>query len=97
MTETSMKLAGVFRYELDTYDFFDTIVDCNDDTEEWEDFLQGVAEDASEMVDGDVFTKFEDFMDRRDYTNQIADVLYEAAKAFANERIRETGADFNYC
>ncbi len=97
MTETSMKLAGVFKYELDTNAWFDTIVDCNDDTEEWEDFLQGVAEDASEMVDGDVFTKFEDFMDRKDYTNQIADVIYEAAKAFANERIRETGADFDYC
>jgi len=91
-------MTNVFEHVMDTHDFFDAVVHCNEDTPEWEEFLQGVAKTASEPGrEGDVFTRFEDFMDGRGYRNQIADILYEAAKAYVNKSITESKADFDYC
>lgn len=93
-------MANVYKHVMDTNDFFDTVVYCDcdkDDATGWEDFLVSVAETAAEQSGSFSMTKFEDFIDRKGYADQIADVLYEAAKAFTNERIRETGADFDYC
>lgn len=94
-------MANVYEHTLDTYDFFDSVVYDGDDTEEWENFIEDVAgyaaEDCPDSVNISVRSRFEDFLYRHDYSNKIADILYDAMKAFVNERISETGANFDYC
>ena len=87
-------MANVYEYTMDTHDFFDTVVDCNDYTFEWEQFVEAVAGLAATEALHD-FTVFEDFIWDHGYAGKIADVLYDAAKAFTNEQIIETKADFD--
>ena len=96
-------MANVYEHALDTYDFFDTVVnfmsDVND-SREWEDFIEDTAEYAAEDCPNSVISvrsRFEDFLYRHDYSDKIADILYDAMRAFTNERISETGANFDYC
>lgn len=94
-------MANVYEHTLDTYDFFDTVVYDGDDSREWENFIEDVAEyaaeDCSDSVSISVRSRFEDFLYRHGYSDKIADILYDAMKAFTNERISETGANFDYC
>lgn len=96
-------MANVYEHALDTYDFFDTVVNfmANDDSREWENFIEDVAgyaaEDCPDSVNISVRSRFEDFLYRHGYSDKIADILYDAMKAFTNERISETGANFDYC
>lgn len=94
-------MANVYEHTLDTYDFFDSVVYDGDDSREWENFIEYVAEYAAEdCQDGvNIFvrSRFEDFLYRHGYSDKIADILYDAMKAFVNERINKTGANFDYC
>ena len=87
-------MANVYEHTLDTYDFFDTVVYCNDDTFEWEQFVKAVAGLAATEAPHSS-TVFEDFIQDHGYADKIADVLYDAAKAFTNKQIIETKADFD--
>ena len=87
-------MANVYEYTMDTLGFFDSVVDCNDDTFEWEQFVETVADLAASDASHD-FTVFEDFIWDHGYADKIADVLYDAAKAFTNEQIIETKAGFD--
>lgn len=94
-------MANVYEHTLDTYDFFDSVVYDGDDSREWENFIEDVAgyaaEDCPDGVNISVRSRFEDFLYLHGYSDKIADILYDAMKAFTNERIRETGANFDYC
>ena len=96
-------MANVYEHALDTYDFFDTVVNfmANDDSREWENFIEDVAgyaaEDCPDGVNISVTSRFVDFLFRNGYSDKIADILYDAMKAFVNEHISETGANFDYC
>lgn len=96
-------MANVYEHTLDTYDFFDAVVNfmANDGNREWENFIEYVAgyaaEDCTDGVNISVTSRFMDFLFRHGYSDKIADILYDAMKAFVNERISETGANFDYC
>lgn len=82
----------------DKWDFFDGVLFCNEDTMEWEKFLWDVAKQATEHNPHDEHdTKFVQFMREHGYMDQISDIIYEAEKAFVNERIDATGAPFDHC
>lgn len=91
-------MSNVYENVLDTYDFFDTIVYYGDDSPEWSQFVEDVAEYAEEddQKSLNLHSQFESFLDRHGYGDEIADILCDAMKAFTNERIRETGADFDF-
>ena len=91
-------MKNVYEKVLDTYDFFDSVAYDGDDTEEWEDFIEDVADYAAEDDQRSInlCSNFESFLDIQGYSNKIADIIYDAMKAFTNERIRETGADFGF-
>ena len=91
-------MTTVFHLELDTTDFFDSVAYCNDeDTNEWEGFVGATAR-AAASIDGPYDdTELMKFMERRGYTNQIADILYEAIKSFTNRRILDSNESFDLC
>lgn len=87
-------MANVYGRVMDTNDFFDMVVDCNDYTEMWEQFLENVA-DLAASDDSHGFTVFEDFIWNHGYADKITDVLYDAAKAFTNEQIIKANAGYD--
>lgn len=88
---------NVFEHVVDTFDFVDTLIECND-ADGWDKFLENVAEKAADRsCKGSVFSKFEDFMEKEGYQDQLCDVLHEAMKGFANKCIDDWQAGFDHC
>lgn len=90
-------MANVYEKVLDSYDFFDSCVFDNEDTTEWEQFLDEVSCYAAEddQSSSNLSSRFESFLYERGYEDKLGDILYDAMKAFVNEYINKTGADFD--
>lgn len=87
----------VFEHVVDTFDFVSELVEC-DGSDEWGKFLENVAEKAADRSGkGSVFSKFEDFMQKNGYQDQLVEVLREAMRAFANKCNDDWKAGFDYC
>jgi hypothetical protein len=91
-------MKNVYEKVLDTYDFFDSVVYDGDDTEEWEVFVKDVADYAAEddQRSLNLCSNFQSFLSNHGYEDKIADIIYDAMKAFTNKRIRENCADFDF-
>lgn len=98
-------MANVYEHTLDTNDFSEEMWWVRDtfkmdNSTAWEKFLcdtaKYAAEDCPDSVNISVRSRFEDFLYLHGYNDKIAYILYEAMKAFVNERISETGADFDF-
>ena len=92
-------MTTVFRLELNTNDFFDNVIDhnSNEDTREWEDFVEATARAAARTVGPHGDTRLMDFMEEAGYTSAIGNILYKAMRAFTNRRIICNGEDFDLC
>jgi len=87
---------NVFEHVVDTFDFVDALVECSDAIR-WDKFLENVAEKAADRsCKGGVFSRFEDFMEREGYQDQLVEVLREAMKAFTNKCIDDWHSGFDH-
>jgi hypothetical protein len=90
-------MAIVYKHVMSTDDFFDSMLELNEDTDEWESYLDGVTKRAAKSSGTFSYTDFEMFLYNHGYSDRIGDVLDEAMRAFTNECINDDKADFDYC